>query len=104
VPLESHFAERQIRPAVVIRKNSPPNRSERGAATRAILMSVYRTLHPAPLRPGSRQNHRGRPRGADADAQSRTPKRSGAGWFVQVARIHFRAAAPPVCNGSAGDC
>ena len=41
---ENNFAERQIRPAVIIRKNSQSNRSERGAATQAILMSVYRTL------------------------------------------------------------
>jgi hypothetical protein len=36
--------ERQIRPAVIIRKNSLCNRSEQGAATQGILMSVYRTL------------------------------------------------------------
>lgn len=41
---ENNFAERQIRPAVILRKNSQSNRSERGAATQAILMSVYRTL------------------------------------------------------------
>ena len=44
VPFENNFAERQIRPAVIIRKNSLSNRSERGATTQAILMSVYRTL------------------------------------------------------------
>lgn len=44
VPFENNFAERQIRPAVIIRKNSQSNRSDRGAATQAILMSVYRTL------------------------------------------------------------
>ncbi len=33
-----------IRPAVIIRKNSQSNRSERGAATQAILMSIFRTL------------------------------------------------------------
>lgn len=44
IPWENNFAERQIRPAVIIRKNSLSNRSERGAATQAILMSVYRTL------------------------------------------------------------
>jgi len=44
VPFENNFAERQIRPAVILRKNSPSNRSERGAATQTILMSVYRTL------------------------------------------------------------
>lgn len=44
VPFENNFAERQIRPAVILRKNSQSNRSDRGAATQAILMSVYRTL------------------------------------------------------------
>ena len=44
VPFENNFAERQIRPPVIIRKNSQSNRSERGAGTQAILMSVYRTL------------------------------------------------------------
>ncbi len=44
VPLDNNFAERQIRPAVILRKNSQSNRSDRGAATQAILMSVYRTL------------------------------------------------------------
>jgi len=44
VAWENNFAERQIRPAVIMRKNSQSNRSERGAATQAILMSVYRTL------------------------------------------------------------
>jgi len=44
VPYENNFAERQIRPAVILRKNSQSNRSDRGAATQAILMSVYRTL------------------------------------------------------------
>lgn len=44
VPFENNFAERQIRPAVILRKNGQSNRSERGAATQAILMSVYRTL------------------------------------------------------------
>ena len=29
---------------MIIRKNSQSNRSERGASTQAILMSVYRTL------------------------------------------------------------
>ncbi len=40
----NNFAERQIRPAVILRKNSQCNRSERGAATQAVLMSIYRTL------------------------------------------------------------
>jgi transposase len=44
VPPDNNHAERQIRPAVIIRKNSLCNRSEQGAATQAILMSIYRTL------------------------------------------------------------
>ena len=40
----NNFAERQIRPAAILRKNIQCNRSERGAATQAVLMSVYRTL------------------------------------------------------------
>jgi len=44
VPYDNNHAERAIRPAVIIRKNSQSNRSERGADTQAILMSVYRTL------------------------------------------------------------
>ncbi len=41
---DNNHAERAIRPAVIIRKNSQGNRSDRGADTQAILMSVYRTL------------------------------------------------------------
>ena len=44
VPFENNLAERMIRPAVVLRKNSQSNRSEKGAATQAVLMSVLRTL------------------------------------------------------------
>lgn len=44
IPFENNFAERMIRPAVILRRNSQSNRSEHGAATQAILMSVYRTL------------------------------------------------------------
>jgi transposase len=44
VPFDNHPAERAIRPAVMIRKNSFGNRSERGADAQAVLMSVYRTL------------------------------------------------------------
>ena len=40
----NNFAERQIRPAVILRKNSQCNRSERGAATQAVMMTIYRTL------------------------------------------------------------
>ena len=44
VPFENNHAERMIRPAVIIRKNSQSNRSDKGATTQAILMSIYRTL------------------------------------------------------------
>lgn len=44
VPPDNNHAERMIRPAVILRKNSLCNRSEQGAATQAVLMSVYRTL------------------------------------------------------------
>ena len=40
----NNFAERMIRPAVILRKNSQSNRSEKGAAVQAVLMSIYRTL------------------------------------------------------------
>jgi hypothetical protein len=51
VPYENNFAERQIRPAVILRKNSQSNRSDRGAATQSVLMSVYRTLRLRGLNP-----------------------------------------------------
>ena len=44
VPFDNNHAERAIRPAVLIRKNSYANRSARGADTQAVLMSIYRTL------------------------------------------------------------
>jgi hypothetical protein len=44
VPYENNHAERMIRPAVIIRKNSQSNRSDKGASTQAILMSIFRTL------------------------------------------------------------
>jgi hypothetical protein len=44
VPYENNHAERMIRPAVIIRKNSQSNRSDKGAMTQAILMSIFRTL------------------------------------------------------------
>jgi hypothetical protein len=51
VPFDNTFAERQIRPAVILRKNSQSNRSDRGAATQAVLMSVCRTLKLRGLNP-----------------------------------------------------
>lgn len=44
VPYDNNLAERMIRPAVILRKNSQSNRSEKGAAVQAILMTVFRTL------------------------------------------------------------
>jgi len=44
VPADNNHAEREIRPAVIIRKNSLCNRSQDGADMQAVLMSVYRTL------------------------------------------------------------
>jgi transposase len=40
----NNLAERMIRPAVILRKGSQCNRSDRGAATQAVLMTVYGTL------------------------------------------------------------
>lgn len=44
VPFDNNHSEREIRSAVVMRKNSYGNRSLRGAHTQAILMSIFRTL------------------------------------------------------------
>ena len=44
VPFDNNTAERAIRPAVIIRKNSYGNRSEQGADCQAVLMSIFRTL------------------------------------------------------------
>lgn len=44
VPFDNNHGERSIRPAVIMRKNSYCNRSQRGADTQAVLMSIYRTL------------------------------------------------------------
>ena len=44
VPCDNNRAEREIRPAVIIRKNSLGNRSANGAHVQAVLMSIYRTL------------------------------------------------------------
>jgi Transposase IS66 family len=43
-PFDNNHAERSIRPAVIIRKNSYGNRSEQGSDCRATLMSIFRTL------------------------------------------------------------
>ena len=50
-PADNNGGEREIRPAVIIRKNSNGNQSERGASTQAVLMTVYRTLKKRGLNP-----------------------------------------------------
>lgn len=44
VPPDNNHAEREIRPAVLMRKNSFHNMSPDGATTQAVLMTIYRTL------------------------------------------------------------
>ena len=44
VPADNNHAERQIRPAVLMRKNSYANGSEAGAETQSIMMSIFMTL------------------------------------------------------------
>lgn len=44
VPFDNNLAERSIRPAVILRKNSFGNRSAQGAGMQAVLMSVFFTL------------------------------------------------------------
>jgi transposase len=44
VPPDNNAAEREIRPAVIARKNSFHNTSDPGAVTQAALMSIHRTL------------------------------------------------------------
>jgi transposase len=51
VPTTNNHAEREIRPAVLMRKASYGNASVRGAETGAILMSIYRTIKSRDLDP-----------------------------------------------------
>jgi transposase len=44
VPADNNHAERELRPAVLMRKASYGNQSDRGVATRAVLMTIFRTL------------------------------------------------------------
>jgi transposase len=44
VPFDNNGAERAIRPAVILRKNSYGNRSDEGADVQAVLMSIFFTL------------------------------------------------------------
>ena len=41
VPFDNNFGERSIRGAVIMRKNSFNNRSQKGAMTQSVLMSVF---------------------------------------------------------------
>ena len=45
VPADDNHAERQIRGAVIMRKNSYGNRSKNGAHAQAVLMSIFRTCN-----------------------------------------------------------
>jgi transposase len=51
VPSSNNHAEREVRPAVLMRKASYGNQSEVGVTTRAVLMSVCRTLKKRGLDP-----------------------------------------------------
>jgi hypothetical protein len=51
VPNDNNHAEREIRPAVVMRKNILCNQSDPGARTQAVLMTVFRTLRKRGLQP-----------------------------------------------------
>lgn len=45
LPCDNNHAERQLRPAVISRKNSYCNRSAKGAEVQAIFMTIFRTLY-----------------------------------------------------------
>jgi methylaspartate ammonia-lyase len=51
VPADNNHAERQIRGAVVMRKNSYGNRSKNGAHAQAVLMSIFRTCNIQKINP-----------------------------------------------------
>ncbi|MGL4554982.1 MAG: IS66 family transposase, partial [Gemmataceae bacterium] len=51
VPPSNDQAEREVRPAVLMRKASYGNQSDRGARTRGVLMTVFRTLKRRGLEP-----------------------------------------------------
>ena len=51
VPFDNNYGERMIRIATIMRKNSYNNRSEKGALTQGILMSVFSTLKQRGLNP-----------------------------------------------------
>jgi len=45
VDWHNNHAEKQLRPAVAVRKNSGGNQSDRGAETQAVMMSILFTLY-----------------------------------------------------------
>lgn len=51
VPADNNHAERQIRGAVIMRKNSYGNRSKNGAHAQAVLMSIFRTCNLQKINP-----------------------------------------------------
>jgi transposase len=51
VPFDNNTAERAIRGAVIMRKTSYNNRSDTGAATQSVLMSMMATLKQRGLNP-----------------------------------------------------
>jgi transposase len=51
VPFDNNLAEREIRPAVLMRKNSFHNMTDEGALIQAMLMTVFRTLKRRGLNP-----------------------------------------------------
>ena len=51
VASDNNAGERAIRPAVMIRKNSYANQSDRGVLTQSVLMTVFRTLKLRNLQP-----------------------------------------------------
>jgi len=51
VPFDNNHAEREIRPAVLMRKNSLHNMSDEGALVQAMWMTVFRTLKRRGLNP-----------------------------------------------------
>jgi transposase len=53
VPADNNHAERQIRSAVIMRKNSYGNRSKNGAYAQAVLMSIFRTCNLQKINPVS---------------------------------------------------
>ena len=51
VPFDNNHAERMIRIATIMRKNSYNNRSDKGALTQGVLMSIFSTLKQRGLNP-----------------------------------------------------